>query len=236
MENLARQVKVLQLCVAVLFITVVALVINQFVAKQTAKELTLERLNIVDSTGTLRMVISNKQKQHPGAVDGKAVAPRERDAGLIFFNDEGDECGGLIYSGNKKEASMVYSIDQFKNDQIMQLQYAQQSDGANNRSYGFKLWDRSDAFRTSQLLKYADSLKGLHNQALYDDGINKLKAKGYLGVERLFLGKTKTGQTGLFLKDANGKPRLTICIDSLNQPVIQTLGDNGEVVATLGGK
>jgi hypothetical protein len=33
-------------------------------------EITVERINVVDASGTLRMVISNKDRMHPGVMDG----------------------------------------------------------------------------------------------------------------------------------------------------------------------
>ena len=61
--------------------------------KQKFEEIDVERINIVEKDGRLRMVISNAQRQHPGSVDGKII-PREngRSAGMIFFNERGDEC------------------------------------------------------------------------------------------------------------------------------------------------
>ncbi|MBD1386173.1 hypothetical protein IDJ75_12855 [Mucilaginibacter rigui] len=235
-EQLAKQVKILTITVGVLLIVLVVFGIKLFTGdKASAAELTVQRLNIVESDGTLRMVISNKEKQHPGAIDGKDLPKRERDAGMVFFNDKGDECGGLMYSGDKNGAGMVYSIDQYKNDQIMQLQYSQNGENKKIRSYGFKLWDRSDDFTMGQLVSHFDSLKLDNSSKAYRDEVARLKAKGYLGTERLFLGKAKNGQTGLFLSDNKGKPRLKIYIDSLNRPVIQTLDEKGAVASTLAG-
>jgi hypothetical protein len=235
-DELANQVKILTIVGVLLLISTVILGIKLFTEKtKTLTELTLQRLNIVEDNGTLRMVISNKGKQHPGAIDGKNLRPRERDGGIVFFNDQGDECGGLIYGGNKQEASMTYSIDQYKNDQIMQLQYAQKGTNKKIRSYGFKLWDRSDDFTLGQLVNHFSSSKLKTDSKAYQDDVSKLKAKGYLGTERLFLGKTINGQTGLFLSDNKGKPRLKIYIDSLNRPVIQTLNEKGAIVSTLAG-
>lgn len=235
-EQLAKQVKILTITVGVLLIVLVVFGIELFNGdKASAAELTVQRLNIVEADGTLRMVISNKEKQHPGAIDGKDLPKRERDAGMVFFNDKGDECGGLMYSGDKNGAGMVYSIDQYKNDQIMQLQYSQNGENKKIRSYGFKLWDRRDDFTMGQLVSHFDSLKLDNSSKAYRDEVARLKAKGYLGTERLFLGKAKNGQTGLFLSDNKGKPRLKIYIDSLNRPVIQTLDEKGAVASTLAG-
>ena len=53
--------------------------------------------------GTLRMTISGHDKLPDPIIGGKAYPLRSgsggRSAGMIFFNDEGNEDGGLVYSG-----------------------------------------------------------------------------------------------------------------------------------------
>ncbi len=190
----------------------------------------------MEPNGRLSLVISDDANQHPGRINGKDLKPRERGAGMIFFNTDGDECGGLAYDGTKKEAGMVFSVDQYKNDQIMQLQYQQDSGSFLTRSYGFKLWDRSDRFTLQNEVDYFDSLQNLHDTAALRRGQDALVKEGLLGVERLFLGRTKDGNTGLFLRDDKGVPRLRICVGKDNKPLIQVLGDDGQVVATWDGK
>ena len=53
---------------------------------QKFAEIDVERINIVEKDGKFRMVISNKERQHPGIIDGKTL-PREegRPAGMLFF-------------------------------------------------------------------------------------------------------------------------------------------------------
>jgi hypothetical protein len=53
--------------------------------------------------GTLRMVISNKDRMHPGVIDGKVIDRPRPVAGMLFSNDEGDEVGGLTYTGRVKD-------------------------------------------------------------------------------------------------------------------------------------
>lgn len=61
------------------------------------EEIDVERINVVEKDGKLRLVISNRERQHPGVVDGKVMPrPNGRPPGLIFFNHRGDEAGGLI--------------------------------------------------------------------------------------------------------------------------------------------
>ncbi len=238
MDNLIRQVKVLRIYVIVLTVLVLACLIALFALVRGSHdftELTARRINIVEPDGRLALVISDHANQHPGAMNGKDLPARDRPAGMIFFNEEGDECGGLVYDGTKKEAGFTWSVDQYKNDQIMQLQYQQDSGLRLSRSYGFKLWDRSDRFTFQKELDYFNSLPK-NDTAAIAAAVDSLRKKGGLGVERLFLGRTTNGETGLFLRDDRGVPRLRICIGKENEPVIQTLDDRGGVIASWGGK
>src|SRR5574344_701894 len=61
------------------------------------KEISVERINIVESNGDLKLVISNSKRKHQGIVNGMPLPKRDIQAGLIFFNSVGDECGGLVY-------------------------------------------------------------------------------------------------------------------------------------------
>ena len=159
------------------------------------------------------------------------IAPRERPAGMIFFNDNGDECGGIVFDGNNKEANMAYSFDQYKNDQIMQLQY-EQDNGTNRRmrSYGLKIWDRRDDFTLGDLIKLDDSLKRLQDTAIYRTVIKKIQSEALMGHERLFLGKNKANEVGLFIRDDKGRPRMEIGLDSLNKVVFHALDTNGHII------
>jgi len=239
-QNLIRQIRVLQIY-AIFLTIVIAVLITLFFQqnaqsnpndkKQHFKELDAERINIIDSNGSLRMVISNPKRQDPGAFSGKKLEARERPAGMIFFNDDGDECGGLVYDGNKKEASFTYSVDQYKNDQIMQWQYDQDNSTQQRvRSYGLKMWDRRDDFGLTDIERAVDSLKDLHDTAAYAAGIKKLRAEGAFSTERLFLGKTRARQVGLFIRDNKGRPRIEIGLDSSNNMVLHAFDSSGRII------
>ena len=58
------------------------------------KEITVERLNIVDANGTLRMVISNKDRMHPGVMDGVTIDRPRPVAGMIFSTIRATTVGG----------------------------------------------------------------------------------------------------------------------------------------------
>ncbi len=230
-QRLVRQIKALQIYAIIL--TIALLILAGLYCHQTFgtphfNQIDVGRINMVEADGQLRMVISNQKLQHPGSMDGKDFAHRDRSAGMIFFNDDGDECGGLVFDGNRKEAGMVYSFDQYKNDQIMQLQY--QQDSPRLRSYGLKMWDEQDNFPLGPIMRANDSLSRLHDTTALNAYVRKLRSEGYGQLERVFLGKTKEKNVGLFLRDSKGHVRLRIGIDSLDHVIFQTLDESGNAV------
>lgn len=228
-EDLARQIKILTWYAILITLIVIGLIMLMLKTRNgNPKEITAERINIVEKDGTIRMVLSNRARQHPGRMDHQNFPKRDRPAGLLFFNDEGDECGGLGYNGDKKEAAMFMTMDQYKNDQIMVWSYDQVNTSKNkSKSYGFTLNDR-DELPFSKQLEYFDSIRKLKDTAAYNAGLNRYKAAGHL-AQRMFLGKNKLGEVGLFLADSKGHPRIRIFINSKNQPVIQTLDEKGGI-------
>jgi hypothetical protein len=108
---------------AMVFLAVAGLA--QPAAPQKIDELTVQRLNVVDPDGTLRLVVANQDRMHPGVLDGVTINRPRPVAGLIFFNDEGDEVGGLIYSGQQRDgqrrANAQLSFDQLKQDQTVAI-------------------------------------------------------------------------------------------------------------------
>ena len=87
------------------------------------------RINVVDANGALRMVTSNKDRMHPGMMDGKMIDRPRPVAGLLFFNEEGDEVGGLSYTGRevngRGRANSGLMFDQFKQDQTVGITYSE---------------------------------------------------------------------------------------------------------------
>ncbi|MBV8328222.1 hypothetical protein [Chryseobacterium sp.] len=233
MEKLIKEVRFLKIYAFSLTVLCVLFFILAFktqASNERFKEIDVERINIVEKDGTLKMVISNKERQHPGMLNHKEMSPRQREAGLIFFNSLGDECGGLVYDGNEKESGMVYSIDQRHTDQIMQLQYFEENGKDKNRVYGLKLWDRPDNFPLEAVIKFEDSLKKLNDPAASKRAYAKLRAEGKLTNERFFAGKTSNGDVGVFIRDTKGKVRLKLYVDKNNQTHIENLDENGNVV------
>jgi hypothetical protein len=234
MENkLLKELRLLKLYSLTLTVVLLLFIIYSFTGKNSKphfEEIDVERINIVEKDGKLKMVISNQQRQHPGMINGKEIPKRSRPAGIIFFNSAGDECGGLVYDGDAKEASMVYSIDQFRNDQVMQLNYEEDHSGPQHkRAYGLKLWDRPESLTLARQMQLSDSLKAGGDSA-WERFAKQQKDKGEWPAERFFAGKNVNGEVGLFLRDSKGKPRIKLYVDAQNNPRLEFLDESGNTV------
>lgn len=71
-------------------------------------EIQAQRLDIVEPDGTLRMIISDHDRMPGVIVKGKESPKVDRpQAGMLFYNDEGTENGGLIFGGHRNEKGEV---------------------------------------------------------------------------------------------------------------------------------
>src|SRR4051812_32304723 len=63
-------------------------------------EIDVQRINVREPDGTLRMTISSAARSPGIIVKGREYRhPDRQAAGMLFFNEEGTENGGLIFGG-----------------------------------------------------------------------------------------------------------------------------------------
>ena len=197
-------------------------------------EITVERLNVVDANGTLRMVMSGKDRMHPGVMDGVTIDRPRPVAGMLFFNDEGDEVGGLTYTGTsaggRGRANAGVMFDQWKQDQTIGITY---SESNGQRSAGLQVWDRSDTVRLSELITKLNAANKIAAGPERDKALADIRANAPAGPRRLFVGKTQDRASAVVLSDAQGKPRLTLMVDPTGNPRIEFLDETGKVIARI---
>jgi hypothetical protein len=95
---------------------------------QAFDEIQVHRINVVEPDGTLRMVISDHDRM-PGVIVKRKESPKvdRPQAGMLFYNDEGTENGGLIFGGHRNEKGEIVdsggslSFDKYGSSQIVQL-------------------------------------------------------------------------------------------------------------------
>lgn len=201
--------------------------------KLSFDEIDVHRINIVEPDGTLRMTISNRA-QFPGMiVKGKEMphASRNNSAGMIFFNDEGTENGGLIFGGKSRDGHVAnfghLSFDQYEQDQVVTLE---QSEEDGWRTAGLTIDDRP-----TQALDFAglSALEQEPDSPAKAAKLAELSNVGAFGQPRLFIGKDSSGGSLLNLKDAQGKTRLKLAVSAKGEASISFLDDHGKVVRTI---
>lgn len=230
-DKLKKEINFLKVYSGVLTVALLGIIfygLSQFKAI-SFKEITVERINIVESNGDLKLVISNSKRQHQGVVNGKPLPKRERQAGLIFFNSVGDECGGLVYDGNDKEAGLVLSVDKYRDDQIMQLRYVENTE-KDARLYGMQFWDYPKEDGYDERNKAFQDLQKIEDNEEKKVAYKKMNQDGLLPADRMFVGKKMNQDIGLFINDNKGKPRIKIYIDGDNNPKIELLNEEGTII------
>lgn len=232
MENkLIKELKFLKIYCIILTLAIAFLLYKNIYTPdlEKFKEIDVERINIKEKNGDLKLVISNNEMQDMGSVNGQKLPKRERAAGLIFFNSDGDECGGLIYDGNSEEAVLVLSVDKYQDDQVMQLQYMEDTKN-DQRKYGLQLWEYGAEDGFSRRMELFEKYKSTEDQEEKKIIIKKLQDEGLLMQDRLFVGKKMTNEFGLFINDSNGKPRIKIYVDKNNNAKLEFLDEEGNVI------
>lgn len=235
-QSIRRELRFLRVYAIVNSIVLVVLgtaAFRQSSAPQKFDEITVQRMNVVDADGTLRLVVSNKDRMHPGQMDGKVIDRPRPVAGLLFFNEEGDEVGGLTFTGREvngvRRADAGLMFDQFKQDQTIGFSY---TEGGGRRSAGFQVWDRSDT-RLSELIEKLNAANKIEDRAERDKAIAAVRATAPPGPRRVFVGKNGERAATVSLADADGKPRLTMTVDATGNPRIEFLDASGKVVSRI---
>ena len=136
-----RELRMWRIYGAVSTLAFVVVAVSGFtIARQKASfgTIDVQRINVVEPDGTVRMVISDKAR-FPGAIIGGKEYPFNRHtAGMLFFNDEGTENGGLIFGGQKNNDGTVssyghLSFDRYDQDQELNLEYLQDGSGQSTK-------------------------------------------------------------------------------------------------------
>jgi hypothetical protein len=216
-------------------------------------EIDVERINIVEPNGHYRMVISNRPRSIGPIYKGKPFGYEGGGRpGIIFFNDEGTENGGLTFTGSSCtggrspttgrncapgsfNASTHMSFDQFNSDQVVNLDYR---DDNGRRLMGFSINDRAD-FDIFEMVKQRDSILKITDTVARNAAMAQLVAPRNgtpLNAQRLFLGRDPDKSAVLNLADRMGKPRLRLVVDSLGTPRVEFLDASGKVTNTIDGR
>jgi hypothetical protein len=202
------------------------------------EEINVERINVVEPDGKLRLVISNRARSIGPIYKGKPFGyPGGNRPGMIFFNDEGTENGGLTFNGRREadgkyQSSLGMSFDQFDQDQVVVLQYV---DNNGTRRMGLTVGDRANR-NIYDLVQARDSLMRMTDTVQRAAALRELMAPRDgvpLYAERVYVGRDRSKAAVINLSDPQGRPRLRLVVDSLGAPRLEFLDEGGQVTARL---
>lgn len=188
----------------------------------------VQRINVVEPDGTVRLVLSSKAL-FPGIIFKKKEYPHpnRQTAGILFYDDEGTENGGLIFGGEKGKDGKVstyghLSFDQYDQDQVFTID-ASEDDGF--RKTRLSIWDRPD-YSIEELLALQARIKDM-TEGEQKGEHEKFFAGRAKAQPRLFLGRSDNGAVSLRLNDKDGRERLIIEVAPDGTPVVRFLDENG---------
>ncbi len=195
--------------------------------------ITAHRINIVEPDGKMRLLLSDRAEFPKEIVlDGKTFRHERQVAGLLFYNDEGEENGGLTYGGERRgsgyEAFASLTFDRFRQDQVLGLQYSDQN---GRRSNGFTVWDRPDR-PLSEFAEAAEATMKLPEGARRDSA-QQAVTRLFPSPRRLFAGRDRDGNAVLNLNDGAGRTRLRLVVDSAGGARLEFMDTAGKVTRTV---
>lgn len=244
MKNLKKELNILRtftVCTLGLMILFVSVAFKKSTNNQKFGTIDVERINIVENDGTVKMVITNKQQFPNGkeAVNNRLVNPdRKKRSGMIFYNEDGIECGGFIYDGTKTKdghkAGMSLTFDQYDGDQVLQiLTTDKERNGKRFKTGGLIFSDRSDKETQLEKNKIYQELDAIKDKKIRRKKRQEYIDKGLLGgAPRIYLGQTGSKNNGLFLFDKEGRRRANFYIDKNNNVKLEAYDEKGKVVST----
>lgn len=200
--------------------------------KYVFEEIDVERINIVEKDGQLRMVISNQERQHPGIVNGKVIERSgPRPPGMIFFNHLGDEMGGMIMGENGGDGHFAQlSFDKVRGDQTIGFRHLEGDNGA--YTTGLAMWQQPNIPGDVINAKYKEAAS-LTDESARKAAIQAMKDNDELSTERLFLGKNRENTTYLIMSDLKGNPRIVMSVEADGTSKLEFRNAEGEVTHSL---
>jgi hypothetical protein len=192
----------------------------------------------VEPNGTLRAVLSSSAGFDFGQ---RAENGPVRIAGLMFYNEEGQETGGLVYRGRVisggQEADCTLTFDQFRQDQNVYLHHEEHKDAQSLKiEDGLTINQRPDWTAVKDEFGIYEQIQKLppaqrEELRLKSAQAEKIFARRlFLGVQRGNQGGKAYNNAGIFIKNKWGRDAIKIYVDDDNKPHIQVLDPLGNSV------
>ncbi len=227
--NLLRQIRLLQIGVLLLFLSTALLGINSFhplLPRLKFKVIDAERINIREKSGILKAALSNSTGFNEG---DRARQGGVRFSGLMFYNEEGEETGGLVFRGRAisggQDADVTLTMDQFRQDQNVYLHHEEFKDAHGLRiEDGLTINERPDWTVVKEEYNLYAQMDKLPSDQQDELRLKSLQA-GKLSTRRLFYGVQRGSKdavpyndAGVFIKNKWGRNAIKLYVDDQNKP------------------
>jgi len=214
------------------------------------EEIDVERINIVEADGTLKLALFNSSKLTRG-LDGDKRQGTGTISGMLFYNEEGYETGGLVFDGKKidggQKSGIGLTMDGYRQDQTMSLQHNEKKDSLTSfYEDAIRVIARPDRSNVKEeydfyKLKYPEAFGDENTPRLSKSVIDSMElelAKNYkVATQRIYLGNRRGDKgdgwyddSGLYIKNKYGKDMIKIYVDKDNIPRIEILDSLGKEV------
>jgi hypothetical protein len=237
-ERLEAQVRVLRRYTIASTVALVTLAGAAFgPGRGTARftELEVERINVVEADGRYALVIANAARLPGPIVRGQEYpveisGGRAQASGMLFFNHEGTEAGGLTYgslpSDDGAMAGGSFTFDRMNQDQVVQLAYQEMP----GRVFaGLQVWDRPERHIEGLLDAVMAERAGEIDQ---EELMRRIQPEIQGTAPRMRLGSAS--RTALLdMNDTRGRTRIRLVVDSLDVARLEFRDEAGRVILRL---
>ena len=235
-NKIIKEIRILKIYTVLVTVICFLMVLSAFTSvttNQKFEEIDVERINIIEKDGTLKMVISNKARQHPGIVNGKVIKRKNpRPPGMIFFNQLGDEMGGLVYGENGPNGHFgSLTWDKVRGDQTIGFRHLESENGT--YTSGLSMWQQPEV--TGDIIaEKIDSINtNIKDAALRKVAYQKMRDDKLLATSRMFIGKSRDDASLLLMNDINGNARIVMMVDSDGIPKLEFRDEKGNAIYSL---
>jgi hypothetical protein len=235
LESQVRTLRRYTILSTLVFAALVAMAFTTGKGPARFTEIEVERINVVEADGRHALIIANAARLPGPIIRGQEYAPeisggRTEASGMLFFNHEGTEAGGLTYGSAPTDdgvsAGGSFTFDRMNQDQVVQIAY---QEGGGRIFAGLQVWDRPERHIQGLLDAVVAHREGRIDQAGF---LERVMPEIQGTAPRVRLGSAS--RTALLdLNDTQGRSRIRLVVDSLDVARLEFRDEAGRIVLRL---
>lgn len=207
LARFARDIRWLKIYAACTTIALIVIALAAGKSSRSQAELTVERINIVDSSGISRLVISNAERFPLPTLNGKEYPRAVHPAGIVFYDAKGSEMGGIAITDASAGRVSALAFD-YPNYDAMGMVTRVSPDGK-------------------------DALAGLQINSRPPANLDVIEASKV--VQRRIAIHNNNEDAEILLADPQGRDRIRLRVDHDGQARIEVLDENGKITFSAPG-